>query len=103
MVEQHIPELVAIVLGGKRGLTTLSGNNSTFAKCTVEELEIGLLEESLGGTLWVAGVGDDDIKLVLLVLEELESVANNGLHLGVVETDRHAGEKLLRKTDDSLQ
>jgi len=80
----------------------LGGNDTAFTERTVEQLEVGLLEESLGGTLWVAGVGDDDIELALLVLEELEAVANDGGGLGVLEADRHAGEVLLGETDDSL-
>lgn len=77
-------------------------NNTTLAESTAEQLEVWLLEESLGGALWVAGVGDDDIELVLLVLEELEAVANDSLSLGVVEANGHAGEILLGQTNDGL-
>lgn len=80
----------------------MGGNDTAFAERTVEQLEVGLLEESLGGTLWVAGVGDDDVELALLVLEELEAVADDGGGLGVLEADRHAGEVLLGEADDSL-
>lgn len=77
-------------------------NDTTLAESTAQELEVWLLEESLGRALWVAGVGDDDIELVFLVLEELEAVTDNGLGLGVVEANGHAGEVLLRKTNNSL-
>lgn len=80
----------------------MGGNDTAFTERTVEQLEVGLLEESLGGTLWVAGVGDDDVEFALLVLEELEAVADNGGGLGVLEADGHAGEVLLGETDDSL-
>ena len=80
----------------------MGGNDTAFAERTVEQLEVGLLEESLGGTLWVAGVGDDDVELALLVLEELEAVADDSGGLGVLEADRHAGEVLLGEADDSL-
>lgn len=88
--------------GVKRGLTTLRGNDTTFAERAVEELKVRLLEEGLGGAFWVGGVGDDDVELALLVLEELEAVADDGGGLGVLEADRHAGEELLGETDDSL-
>jgi hypothetical protein len=80
----------------------LSGNDATFAERAIEELEVSLLEEGLGGAFRIAGVGDDDVKFALLVLEELEAIANNGRSLGVLEADRHAGEVLLGETDDSL-
>jgi hypothetical protein len=80
----------------------LGGNDTAFTERAVEQLEVRLLEKSLSGTLWVAGVGDDDVEFALLVLEELEAVTNNGGGLGVLEADRHAGEVLLGETDDSL-
>jgi hypothetical protein len=80
----------------------LGRNDTTLAESAVQQLEVWLLEESLGRALWVGGVGDDDIELVLLVLEELEAVANNGLGLGVVEANGHAGKVLLGETDDGL-
>jgi hypothetical protein len=66
--------------------TTLGGDNAALAEGIVEQLEVGLLEERLGRALGVGRVGDDDIESVLVVIEELETVANVDLHLGVVET-----------------
>lgn len=80
----------------------MRGNNTTLAEGVVEKLEVGLLEEGLGGTLGVGGVGDDDIEGVLEVLEELEAIANVDLDLGVLEASRHVGKELLGETDDSL-
>jgi hypothetical protein len=88
--------------GIRRGLTTLGGNYTAFTERAVKQLEVRLLEESLSGTFWVAGVGDDDVEFALLVLEELEAVTDNGGGLWVLEADRHAGEVLLGETDDSL-
>lgn len=77
-------------------------NDTTLAEGAAQQLKVWLLEESLGGALWVAGVGDDDIELILLVLEELEAVADDSLGLGVVEANGHAGEVLLGEANDSL-
>lgn len=77
-------------------------NDTTLAQSAAQQLKVWCLEESFGGTLRVAGVGNDDVELVLLVLEELESIANDGLGLGVVEANGHAGQVLLGETDDSL-
>jgi hypothetical protein len=82
--------------------TTLSGNDTALTKSVVEELEVALLEESLGGTIGIGGVGDDDVELVLVVVEELEAIADVSLGLGVVEATGHGGEVLLGETDDSL-
>jgi hypothetical protein len=80
----------------------LGRDDTTLTESAVQELKVRLLEKSLGRALWVARVGDDNIKLVLLVLEELKAVADNGLSLGVIEANGHAGEVLLRQADDSL-
>lgn len=88
--------------GSKKGLTTLGRNDTTLAESTAQQLKVRLLEESLGGALWIGRVGDDDIELVLLVFKELEAVANDGLGLRVIKPDGHAGEVLLGETNDGL-
>jgi hypothetical protein len=80
----------------------LGGDDTAIAEGIVEELKVGLLEESLGGTLRVRGVGDDNIELVLVGLEELETVTDVLVGVGVLEADGHAGQVLLGETDDSL-
>jgi hypothetical protein len=80
----------------------LSGDDTTFAEGAVEKLEVGLLEKSLGGALRIAGVSDDDIELVLLVLKVLEAVANEDFDLWVVKANGHSGEILLGKADNGL-
>jgi hypothetical protein len=80
----------------------LGRNDTSLAESAAQQLKVWLLEESLGRSLRVGGVGDDDIELVLLVLEELEAVADNGLGLGVVEANGHAGKVFLGKTNDGL-
>lgn len=83
--------------------TTLCRDDTTLLEGAEEELEVWLLEERLGWSLWVGGVGDDDIELVLVVVEELESVADVDLDLRVLVADGHAREVLLGETDDSLR
>ena len=83
--------------------TTLSRDDTTLLKSTKEELEVWLLEQSLGWTLWVGRVGDDDIELVLVVVEELESISNVDLDLWVLVADGHSWEKLLGETDNGLK
>jgi len=72
------------------------------AQSIVQKLEVGLLEQALGGTLGVRGVGDDDIKAVLVVVQELEAIANVDLALGVLVTLGHLGQVLLGETDNGL-
>lgn len=86
----------------ERRRTTLGGDDTAIAQGIAQKLKVGLLEERLGRTLWVRGIGDDHIELVLLGLEELEAIADVGLDLGVLVADGHAGEVLLGEADDSL-
>ena len=80
----------------------MGGNDTAFTECAVKQLEVRLLEKSFSRTLWVAGVGNDDVELALLVLKELEAVTDDGGGLGVLEANGHAREVLLGETDDSL-
>ena len=81
----------------------MSSDDTAGAQGVVEELEVGLLEQRLGRALRVRGVGDDDIEVVLVVVQELEAIANVDANLGVVETSRHDRQILLRQADDGLQ
>lgn len=81
----------------------MSGNDTSFLESTEEQLEVWLLEQALSWSLWVGGVGDDNIELVLVVIQELESISNVNLNLWVLVADGHAWEVLLGQTDDSLE
>lgn len=83
--------------------TTLGGDNAAFSESSKEQLEVGLLEQTLGRAFWVRRVGDDDIKAVLKVLQELEAISNVDLDLGVLEANGHSREIFLGETDDSLR
>jgi len=65
--------------------TTLSSNDAALTESIAEELEVGLLEEGLGRALGIRGVGNDNIKGVLVLLKELEAITNVNLDLGVLE------------------
>lgn len=82
--------------------TTLSGNHATFLERTEQQLKIWLLEQALCWSFWVGGVGDDHIKLVLVVIQELETISDVGADFRVFETDGHAWKVLLGETDNCL-
>jgi hypothetical protein len=67
---------------GKR--TTLCGNNATLLESSEKQLEVWLLEQALCWSLWVRRVGNDDIKLILVVIQEFEAISNVNLDLGVL-------------------
>lgn len=80
----------------------MSGDDTVLGEGFIEKLKVGLLEEGLGRTIGVRRVGDDNIELVLVVLEELEAVTDVLLGLGVGEANAHAGQVLLGDTNDGL-
>lgn len=86
----------------ERGLTTLGGNDTSFPESIVHQLEVWLLEKALSWTVWVTAVGDDDIKGVLVVVKELETIANVDLDFWVLEANGHAWKVLLGETNDGL-
>src|SRR4051812_43983939 len=94
-------ELTSKVIAKGRDLT-LSGDDTTLAEGAVEKLKVGLLEEGDGRAIRVRGIGDDDVELVLVVIEELEAIADVNLDLGVLIDTSHIGEVLLGETDDGL-
>lgn len=80
----------------------MGSDDTSLAKGRLQQLEVRLLEEGLGGALGVGAVSDDNIELVLAVLEELEAVTNVGVGVGVLEANGHAGQVLLGNTDNSF-
>ena len=80
----------------------MGGDDAALAKSALEQLEVGLLEKSLGGTVRVGGVGDDDVEFVLVVGQELEAVADVDFDVGMLEADAHAGKVFLGDADDGL-
>lgn len=81
----------------------MGSNDTSFLESSEEQLEVWLLEQALGRSLWVGRVGDNDIELVLVIVQELESISNVDLDLGVLVADGHSWEVFLGKTDDGLK
>lgn len=65
----------------------MSSNDTALSQCVVEQLEVRLLEKALGGSNRVGRVSDDDVEAVLVLLKELEAVANVNGGLGVGKAD----------------
>ncbi len=61
----------------------------------MQQLEVGFLEEALGGPLGVGRVGDDDVEGILVVIEEFEAVADVDFDLGVGEAAAMSGRYCL--------
>lgn len=80
----------------------MGSDDTALSEGAVEKLEVGLLEEGLGGTLRVRGVGDDDVECVLIVGKELEAVTDVDGDLFVAETGGHMGKVLLGEADNGL-
>lgn len=80
----------------------MGSDDTALAEGVVKELEVGLLEEAGSRAVGVGGIGDDDIESVLVVVEELEAVADVDGALGVGQTDSHVGEVLLGHAGNSL-
>jgi hypothetical protein len=81
---------------------SLSGDDTLLSEGFVKKLKVGLLEERLGGALRVRRVSDNDIKGVLVLSKELETIANVDSDTGVVKASSHTREELLGNTGDSL-
>lgn len=86
----------------ERVLTTLGRNDTALSQGTLQQLEVRLLEQSLGGALRVGAVSDDNIELALLVVEELEAVTDVGRDVRVLVANSHTGQVFLGETDDGL-
>lgn len=82
--------------------TTLGANNAARAQRIEEELEERLPKQRLCRTLWVGGVGDDDVEFVFAVLQELEPVPDHDLDVRVLEADCHPGQVFLGQADHGL-
>lgn len=81
----------------------MGSDNTAFLESIEEELEVWLLEQSFSWPFWIRRIGDDNVELVLVIIEEFKAISNVDLDLGVLVADGHAWEVLLGQTDDSLR
>lgn len=81
---------------------TLGGEDTLLGKSVLQELEKVRTKERFSRTIGVGGVSDDNVVLVGLVLQELETIANVDLDLGVLKANGHVGEVLFGDTGNSL-
>lgn len=86
----------------ERQRTTLGGDDTAIAEGLAEKHKVRLLEQALSRTLRIGAISDNDVELVLVVLQELEAVADVGGSVGVLEANAHARKVLLGDADDSL-
>ena len=70
---------------------SLGGQVSALLQGILEELEVRGLEESLGGSNGVRRVGDDNVVLVFVVGEELESISDVDGDSWILVAFRHMG------------
>lgn len=82
---------------------SLCGDGPSRCEGVVEELEVGFLEERLGGADGVGRVGDDDVVRRFVLLQELEPISDVDRDARIGEEGGHVGEVLLGDADDGLQ
>lgn len=80
----------------------LGGDVSPWGEGVVQELEIRFLEEGLGGSDGVGGVGDDDVVGGFVICEEFEAVANVDGYFWGGEEGGHVWEVHFGYADDGL-
>jgi hypothetical protein len=81
---------------------SLSRDGSSSTKGFLEELEVGLLEERVGGTDGIGRVGDDNVEFVLLVVQEFESVADEDGDTRIFKSSGHVRKESFRDTGNSF-
>lgn len=64
--------------------------------------EVRLVEKLRGRTSGIRRVRDDHVEFVLVLLNELKTIANVNLHALILETNRGVGQELLRRIDHHL-
>ncbi len=80
----------------------MRGDHTTFSQRRIQQLKIWLLEQRLGRSIRVGGIGNDDVELVLLVFEEFEAIANVNFDGGMLEANGHSRKVFLGQADDGF-
>ena len=86
----------------ERRRTTLRGDNTPIPQRIPQQLKVRLLEKTLRRALRVRAIGDNNIKLILAVLQELKPITNVDTNVRVLEANAHAGQVFLGDADDGL-
>ncbi len=81
---------------------TLSGHVTTFLEGLLQQGKVRSLEQGRCWTNGIRRIRDDDIVFVLVLWEELESIADEDSDFGVSENGGHVWEVLLGDSDDSF-
>lgn len=87
---------------GRGNQQTLRRHHTTVPQRIVHELEIRLLEETLGRPLGITAIGNDDVEFAAAVGEEFEAVADVRRYFRVAVAGGHGGEVFFGEADDSL-
>ncbi|KAH3662402.1 hypothetical protein OGAPHI_005654 [Ogataea philodendri] len=80
----------------------LSGDDTFLGESVVKKLEVWFLEQRLCRTFWVRGVGDDHVKTILVVVQELETVSDMDSDLWVGVRFGHLWEVFFGNGNDVL-
>lgn len=80
----------------------LRSEDAVLSERLLDVGEVGLIEELGRWACGVGGIGDDHVELVLVLLDELETVTNVDLNAGVLISDRRVGQVLLSSVDYDL-
>lgn len=82
--------------------TTLCSDDTSLFEGAIEQLEVWLLEETLCWPFWIRGIGDNDIELIFIVIQKLETITNVDFDLRVLVADGHSRKVFLGKANNSL-
>ena len=72
----------------------MSSDDASLSKSAEEQLEVWLLEQTLGWAFWVGGICNDYVEFILVIIQEFEAIANMGADLWIVKSNGHSWEIL---------
>lgn len=81
---------------------SLSTEDTILSEGLLDEGEVSLIEESRSGSSGIRRVGDDNVELVLVLLDELETVTDVDLNAGILITDSGVGQELAGSINNDL-
>jgi hypothetical protein len=81
---------------------SLSRQVTSLLQSILQQLEVWSFEQGSSRSNRVGRIGNDDIVLVLVLGEELESITDENSDSGILVALGHFGEELLGDSDDGL-